>query len=120
MANFAVVVADTVTAVDTRSRVTVDNTPPILTPVTPLALATDVPADVTVTFDIQDFLTGIDDSTIEVYANGDLICSGLSAVGDWTVTTTPIQSGYRFYLTPPDGFEYEQVVTIRVVAYDNS
>lgn len=120
MAAYVISIDDTVTSVDARLRVTVDNTPPILTPVTPLALATDVPADVTITFDLQDFLTGVDDTTIEVYANGDLICTGLSAVADWTVTTSPIQSGYRFYLTPPNGFQYGQTVTIRVVAYDNS
>jgi hypothetical protein len=120
MASYELTVQDSVTANDTRSRVTVDATPPVLTPIYPAAGAADVPPDVVIAFDVQDFITGVDFPNLEIYVNTVLIFESEAAVTDWTITFLPIANGYRFYLTPPVGFEYESVVSVRVVAYDKA
>jgi hypothetical protein len=120
MASYELTVQDSVTANDARSKVTVDATPPALTPIYPAAGATDVPPDVVIAFDVQDFITGVDFPNLEIYVNAVLIFDNQVAVTDWTITYLPIPNGYRFYLTPPTGFEYGSLVSVRVVAYDKA
>lgn len=120
MATYTVSVADTTTAVDARSKVIADSTPPILTPISPVSAATNQATDTSIVFDVQDFITGVNFSTVEIHVNGDLIFSAGSSLLGWTVTYVSITNGYRFFVTSPNTFAYGTVVTVRVVARDNT
>lgn len=90
-----------------------DQQPPVIADLFPTDRSLDVPRDTNISFTVTDTGTGVDRDRITTTVR---VGTQIIDVGTPTITGTPTR--YTVVYNPPADFDYRQVVTVHVEAYD--
>lgn len=100
----------------------IDVTAPTLTNQNPTAGATDVLISNSISFSINDDITGVDLTTVRVYVDAILVWDGSVFTAGWTASTQSANgnNGYDFVLTHASVFAYADTILVEVYAEDTA
>jgi hypothetical protein len=97
-----------------------DENPPYLDNQDPAPDATGVLVTTTISTDVLDDTSGVDESTVVLYVNGIVVYQySLPQLG-FSVVKTSQPLGYRYIISPDYPFDYGEHVSVRVQANDNA
>ena len=87
-----------------------DTTPPYVYNLDPQSGETEVALETDIYFEVMDDGLGVDETTLQVFLNGDIIVPALTPINDGL--------GFEALYDPPQNFDYNDEVTISITVYD--